>query len=79
MLREGRFGPAALQPTGFHPMGTAHMGGDPARSVTDSWGAVRAARGLHVADASLFPTCVGVNPQVSIMAFAARIARRLAR
>jgi len=79
VLREGRFGPAALQPTGFHPMGTAHMGGDPARSVTDSWGAVRAARGLHVADASLFPTCVGVNPQVSIMAFAARIARRLAR
>jgi len=78
-LREGSFGPAALQPTGFHPMGTARMGGDPGRSVTDSWGAVRGIRGLHVADASLFPTCVGVNPQVSIMAFAARIARRLAR
>ena len=76
-LREGRFGPATLQPTGFHPMGTARMGGDPARSVTDSWGAVRGTRGLYVADASLFPTCVGVNPQVSIMAFAARIARRL--
>ncbi len=76
-LREGRFGPSALQPTGFHPMGTARMGGDPGRSVTDSWGAVRGIRGLHVADASLFPTCVGVNPQVSIMAFAARIARRL--
>jgi choline dehydrogenase-like flavoprotein len=59
-------------------MGTACMGGDPARSVTDSWGAVRGVRGLHVADASLFPTCVGVNPQVSIMAFATRIARRLA-
>ncbi len=77
-LREGRLGPSALQPTGFHPMGTARMGGDPGRSVTDSWGAVRGVSGLHVADASLFPTCVGVNPQVSIMAFAARIARRLA-
>ena len=77
-LRAGGFGPSALQPTGFHPMGTARMGGDPGRSVTDSWGAVRGIRGLHVADASLFPTCVGVNPQVSIMAFAARIARRLA-
>src|SRR6266481_843421 len=77
-LREGRLGPSALQPTGFHPMGTARMGGDPERSVTDSWGAVRGVSGLHVADASLFPTCVGVNPQVSIMAFAARIARRLA-
>src|SRR5437899_2721406 len=76
-LRAGGFGPSALQPTGFHPMGTARMGGDPGRSVTDSWGAVRGIRGLHVADASLFPTCVGVNPQVSIMAFAARIARGL--
>ena len=78
VLRDGRIGPAALQPTGFHPMGTASMGADPERSVTDSWGAVRGIPGLHVADASLFPTCVGVNPQVSIMAFAARIARRLA-
>ncbi|HLY39065.1 MAG TPA: GMC family oxidoreductase [Candidatus Binatia bacterium] len=78
-LRNGDCRPARLLPTGFHPMGTACMGGDPARSVTDSWGAVRGVRGLHVADASLFPTCVGVNPQVSIMAFATRIARRLAR
>jgi choline dehydrogenase-like flavoprotein len=58
-------------------MGTAHMGADPARAPVDSWGAVRGVGGLHVADASLFPTCVGVNPQVSIMAFATRIARRL--
>jgi choline dehydrogenase-like flavoprotein len=58
-------------------MGTARMGRDPARAVTDSWGRVRGIGGLTVADASLFPTCVGVNPQVSIMAFAARIARRL--
>jgi choline dehydrogenase-like flavoprotein len=53
------------------------MGGDPARAPVDSWGAVRGVRGLHVADASLFPTCPGVNPQVSIMAFATRIARHL--
>jgi choline dehydrogenase-like flavoprotein len=77
-VREGRFGPVALRPTGFHPMGTARMGRDPARSVVDSHGAVHGIRGLVVADASLFPTCVGVNPQVSIMAFATRIARRLA-
>ena len=77
-LRDGRFGAAALMPTGFHPMGTARMGRDPGRAVVDSWGAVHGARGLYVADASLFPTCVGVNPQVSIMAFATRIARRIA-
>jgi choline dehydrogenase-like flavoprotein len=59
-------------------MGTARMGADPARAVTDSWGAVRGVRGVYVTDGSLFPSCVGVNPQVSIMAFATRIARRLA-
>ena len=78
VLRDGRFGPAALMPTGFHPMGTARMGRDARRAVVDSWGAVHGAPGLYVADASLFPTCVGVNPQVSIMAFATRIARRIA-
>jgi choline dehydrogenase-like flavoprotein len=76
-LRTDGCPPARLQPTGFHPMGTGQMGRNPERSVTDSWGAVRGVHGLHVADASLFPTCLGVNPQVSIMAFATRIARRL--
>jgi choline dehydrogenase-like flavoprotein len=78
VLRDRGCRPAALTPTGFHPMGTARMGRDPARAVVDSWGAVHGMRNLFVADASLFPTCVGVNPQVSIMAFATRIARRLA-
>jgi choline dehydrogenase-like flavoprotein len=69
---------SALPLTGFHPMGTVRMGEDGQRAPVDSWGAVRGVRGLHVADASLFPTCLGVNPQVSIMAFATRIARHLA-
>jgi choline dehydrogenase-like flavoprotein len=77
-VRERAASAAALAPTGFHPMGTACMGGDPATSVTDSLGRVRGVSGVTVADASLFPTCVGVNPQVSIMAFASRIARHLA-
>ena len=33
--------------------------------------------GCYVADASLFPTAVGVNPQVTIMALATRVAQRL--
>jgi len=77
VLRDGGCGPARLQPTGFHPMGTVRMGRDPARAPTDGWGRVRGVDGLRVADASLFPTCVGVNPQVSIMAFATRIARHM--
>jgi choline dehydrogenase-like flavoprotein len=78
-LRDGSYAPSALQPTGFHPMGTARMGSDPARAVTDSFGAVHGVAGLVVCDASLFPSCLGVNPQVSIMAFATRIARQLAQ
>jgi choline dehydrogenase-like flavoprotein len=31
-----------------------------------------------VADASLFPECIGVNPQETIMAFATRIAEGIA-
>jgi choline dehydrogenase-like flavoprotein len=31
-----------------------------------------------VADASVFPTPIGVNPQITIMALATRIANRLA-
>ena len=31
------------------------------RAVTDSWGRVHGMRGITVADASLLPTCVGVN------------------
>jgi choline dehydrogenase-like flavoprotein len=30
-----------------------------------------------VADASLFPTAIGVNPQITIMALATRVAQRL--
>jgi choline dehydrogenase-like flavoprotein len=35
---------------------------------------VRGAKNLYVADASLFPTAPGVNPMVTVMALAARVA-----
>jgi choline dehydrogenase-like flavoprotein len=60
-----------------HLMGTARMSGDPRRGVVDSYGAFHGARRLFVADASLFPTPIGVNPMETIMALATRNARRL--
>jgi choline dehydrogenase-like flavoprotein len=51
-----------------HPMGTCRMGADPKRSVVDPDGRVWGWRNLHVADASVFPTSLGVNPQVTTMA-----------
>jgi choline dehydrogenase-like flavoprotein len=70
-------GPAALSPTGFHPMGTCRMGRDPAATVVDQYGRIHGMRNLFVADASVFPSCVGVNPQVTIMALATRTARHV--
>jgi choline dehydrogenase-like flavoprotein len=76
-LREARFSPGAFKLMAFHPMGTARMGSDPQTSVVDSWGEAHEVPGLYVADGSVFPTCTGVNPQISIMAFATRTATRI--
>jgi choline dehydrogenase-like flavoprotein len=57
-----------------HLMGTAAMGSDPTRWVCNPDGSVNDAVGLFVADASLFPGPVGVNPMLTIMALATRVA-----
>jgi choline dehydrogenase-like flavoprotein len=58
----------------FHPTGTARAGADGQAYPVDAFGRLRARHGVMpgvwVADASLLPTCPGVNPQVSIMALA---------
>jgi choline dehydrogenase-like flavoprotein len=46
--------------------------------VTTPEGAVRGTDGLYVADASLLPTSLGVNPMMTVIACASRIAGRLA-
>jgi choline dehydrogenase-like flavoprotein len=66
-----------LSPVGFHPMGTCRMGRDPAKTVVNPFGEAHEVRNLFVADASVFPSCMGVNPQISIMAFATRTAFRI--
>ena len=57
-----------------HLMGTARIGTDPLWAVCDPFGAVYDTVGLSVADASLFPAPVGVNPMLTIMALATRVA-----
>jgi choline dehydrogenase-like flavoprotein len=60
-----------------HPLGSCRMGASPNTSVVDADGQVWGVRELYVADGSIVPTSLGVNPQVSIMAMATRIAWRL--
>jgi choline dehydrogenase-like flavoprotein len=61
----------------FHPLGTARADADPARGVVDSDLQVHGIQGLHVADGSVVPSALGVNPQITIMALATRLAYHL--
>jgi choline dehydrogenase-like flavoprotein len=70
--------PRALRLEAFHPMGTARMDVNPARGVTAPDGSVYGAEALYVADASLLPSSIGVNPMVTIAAMSARVARQIA-
>lgn len=60
-----------------HPMSSCRMGLDPQTSVIDPRGEVHGIPGLYIADASIFPTSIGVNPQLTTMATATLIARRI--
>ena len=67
--------PAELRLEAFHPMGTARIAADPRAGACDTRGAVHGVQCLYVADGSLFPTSVGVNPMMTILAFAKQVAR----
>jgi choline dehydrogenase-like flavoprotein len=69
--------PSELRLEAFHPMGTARIAADPGEGVCAPDGSVNGVGGLYVADASLFPTSVGVNPMMTVIAFAKRVAGRL--
>ncbi len=73
-----RFKPAELRLEGFHPMGTARIAADPRQSACAPDGSLHGTAGLYVADASLFPTALGVNPMMTVIAFAKQIAREVA-
>jgi choline dehydrogenase-like flavoprotein len=69
---------SAMRLEAFHPMGTARMDADPRRGVVGPDGAVHGAEQLDVADASLMPSSIGVNPMITVIAMASRVARGVA-
>ena len=79
------FGPNRGSVFSAHQMGTARAGADPRTHACDPGGRVRSASGsggrdrvvagLYVADTSLFPTGLGVNPMLTAMALAGRVSR----
>jgi choline dehydrogenase-like flavoprotein len=66
--------PGKISITSAHLMGGCAMGRDASDSVTDEWGRVHGLPWLFVADASLFPQCSEVNPYVTVMALADKVA-----
>ncbi len=73
-----RFKPGELRLEAFHPMGTARIAPDN-EGVCAPNGSVHGLTDLYIADASLFPTSVGVNPMMTVIAFARQIAGEMAR
>lgn len=74
--REGPRRPAAFTAAITHMFGTCRIGSDPRRSVVRPDFRHHAVDALYVADSSTFPTSLGVNPQIPIMAIATLCARR---
>ncbi len=65
--------------SGWHLLGTARMGDDPATSVVDRWNRSHDVANLYVVDGSCFVTSGGVNPTSSICALALRAADHIVR
>lgn len=61
-----------------HPMASCRMGTDATTSVVGPTGEAHGLHGLYIADASVFPTSLGVNPQLTTMAVATVIGRAMA-
>ncbi|HEX3595708.1 MAG TPA: GMC family oxidoreductase N-terminal domain-containing protein, partial [Polyangiaceae bacterium] len=63
-----------LECSSQHPLGTARMGVSKEHAVVGPDGQCWELENLYVADGSVMPTSLGVNPQETIMAMATRIA-----
>ena len=61
--------PSQLYSMGFHPLGTCAMG-----MVVDHHLKVQGSQRIFIADGSVVPSSLGVNPQITIMALAMRLA-----
>ena len=71
-------GPNDIALFSAHVNGTCRMGRDRATSGTDPHGERHGAAGVFIADGSLLPTALGVNPQETIMALATVVSERIA-
>ncbi|MGW7683153.1 GMC oxidoreductase [Kribbella sp. NPDC054772] len=75
----GGLGTLGQASTGQHQAGSCRMGDDPTRSVTDPNGRLWGHENVWIADASLHVTNGGVNPVLTVLANALRVATHITR
>lgn len=63
-----------MRGAGWHLLGTARMGTDPATSVVNAWGRAHDVKNLFIVDGSIFVTAGAVNPTSTIQALALYVA-----
>jgi len=76
-VREEHFLPGRVSVSAAHLMGGCGMGVSEQDSVTDADGRVHGIPWLRIADASLFPDSVEINPYLTIMGLADRVAEAI--
>ena len=74
LIQERHFQIGRISVSAAHLMGGCGMGRDARDSVTDSRGRVHGVPWLFVADSSLFPDSVEINPYLTVMSLADRVA-----
>jgi choline dehydrogenase-like flavoprotein len=72
-----RNNPDGLMIGSAHPQGGNKMGSNTDECVVDSDCKVYGLENLYVCDASVFPTALGVNPQLTVMALATMTANKI--
>ncbi len=70
-----KIGITSVEMMAFHPLGTARMGELKSHTVVNSFGKTHGLENLFISDGSIFPTSLGVNPQITIMSFSLRNAQ----
>jgi choline dehydrogenase-like flavoprotein len=71
-LHKLKSGPNQLSMFSAHPLGTARMGTNPKTSVVGPTMEMYDYPGIYVADGSILPTALGVNPMITILSTISR-------
>ncbi len=78
-LKEFEIEKGLLELMAVHPMASVPMGDDPTKAAVGSTGKHHHVEGVWVADASLFPSSIGVPPQLSTYAIGMHVGRAIAQ